>query len=205
MTDVRPLRWWYLFLALAAIGVVAAFYFDAPVQSWMVEHRDGAIRSAMQNVSRFGDWPEHVAFGLLLMSVAYWRGSRRWVRIFTAMLVACALAGIVARVVKIGAGRARPSVQSEAAWSGPSLTSKYHAFPSGHTAASTGFFGMLAFRRWRIGVPLLIVPAVIAFSRMYVAAHFLSDVVCAFVLGLACAWFVARWTPRAPVIETRTN
>lgn len=203
MTNVRGLRWWYWVITLAAVGVVASFYCDASVQSWMADHRNGTLKSAMQNVSRFGDWPEHLALGLLLMALAYWRGSRRWLRIFTAMLVACALAGIVARGVKIGAGRARPSVHSEAMWTGPNLTSKYHAFPSGHTAASAGFFGVLAFRRWRIGLPLLVVPALIAFSRMYVAAHFLSDVVCAFVLGLACAWFVARWTPRSPVIEMR--
>jgi membrane-associated phospholipid phosphatase len=203
MTNVRRWRWWYLSIALVAIGVVVSFYFDATVQSWIAAHPNGTFNAAMENVSRFGDWPEHVALGLILMALAYWRGSRRWFRIFTAMLVACALAGVLARVVKVGAGRARPWVHSEAAWSGPNLRANYHAFPSGHTAASAGFFGMLAFRRWRIGIPLLAIPAVIAFSRMYVEAHFLSDVVCAFVLGLACAWFVARWTPRAPVIETR--
>jgi len=33
----------------------------------------------------------------------------------------------------------------------------------------------------------------IAFSRMYVAAHYLSDVVCAAVIGLLTACLVARW------------
>lgn len=192
MTNLRALRWWYLFVAVAAVCIVAAFHFDTTVQVWIAAHRNGTVRTVMQNVSQFGDWPAHVILGVLLLACAYWRGRKEWARVFLAMLVACAVAGVVARVVKIGTGRARPSVHSEAAWNGPKLSAKYHAFPSGHTAASAAFFGVLVFARPRIGAALLIVPAVIAFSRMYVAAHFLSDVVCAFLLGLACAWFVTR-------------
>ena len=66
------------------------------------------------------------------------------------MIIACALAGVAARVVKISTGRARPSVQSEAEWNGPRLNPRYNAFPSGHTAASTAFFATLAFASWRM-------------------------------------------------------
>ena len=146
----------------------------------------------MQSISRAGDWPAHVALGLILVGIAWSRGNRDWTRVFLAMLIACAVAGAAARVVKIGTGRARPSVQSEHTWSGPRWAEKYHAFPSGHTTASAAFFGVLAVRRPRIGVPLLLIPALIAASRICVAAHYLSDVVCAYLLGLICAWFVAR-------------
>ena len=146
----------------------------------------------MDMVSRFGDWPGHVVLGLILMGIAYLNGSKRWVRIFAAMILACALAGIANRVVKISTGRARPNVQAEAEWSGPNFSSSYHAFPSGHTAASTAFFATLAFASWRIGVGLLTIPLLIAFSRMYVGAHHLSDVVCAALLAALVAYLVAR-------------
>jgi membrane-associated phospholipid phosphatase len=153
------------------------------------------LRSFMRGVSRFGDWPEHVALGLVLLALAYWRRSNKWMRIAAAMIVACALAGAAARVVKISTGRARPSVQTEAGWNGPNLTARYNAFPSGHTAASTAFFATLAFACWRLGAAFLVIPLLVAFSRMYVAAHFLSDVVCAAVIGLLIACFVSRWIP----------
>lgn len=146
----------------------------------------------MQQVSRWGDWPEHLALGCVLAGAAYARGSRRWTRIFLAMMLACALAGAAARVTKIATGRARPSVKTEAVWNGPRLSSKYNAFPSGHTAASTAFFATLAFASWRIGVATLVIPLLIACSRMFVAAHYLSDVTCAALLGVGCAWLVAR-------------
>jgi len=147
----------------------------------------------MRAVSRFGDWQEHVGLGLIFLGVAYFRRSKKWMRIFAAMILACALAGAAARVIKISTGRARPDVQMDAGWNGPRFSYRYNAFPSGHTVASTAFFATLAFASWRIGLAFLWVPLLIAFSRMYIAAHFLSDVVCASLLGVVVAYFVARW------------
>jgi membrane-associated phospholipid phosphatase len=108
------------------------------------------------------------------------------------MLIACAVAGVAARVIKISTGRARPSVKTEMTWSGPTLSQKYHAFPSGHTASSTAFFAVLVIASWRIGLATMIIPLLIGFSRMYVAAHYLSDVVFAALLGGICAIIVAK-------------
>lgn len=109
-----------------------------------------------------------------------------------AMLVALALAGVVARVIKISTARARPSVKTEQIWRDSRFSSKYQAFPSGHVAASTAFFGVLLFKKRRIGLLCLPIPILIGFSRMYVAAHYFSDVLCAMILGFFCAWVVER-------------
>jgi membrane-associated phospholipid phosphatase len=187
----KRLLFWVLSGILAVVLVALAFHFDELVHNYITTHPNHALRSFMEKVSRFGDWPEHIALGLMLAGVAWLRGSKKWVRIFLAMLIACALAGAAVRVIKIGTGRARPFVQTEEQWNGPSLSSKFHSFPSGHTAASTAFFGVLLFVTWRIGLACLPIPMLIAISRMYVAAHYLSDVVFAAILGLLCAFLVA--------------
>jgi len=46
-------------------------------------------------------------------------------------------------------------------------------------------------------------PILIGFSRMYIGAHYLSDVVCAAVLGLACALLVTHFFLRP--IENRQS
>jgi membrane-associated phospholipid phosphatase len=185
--------WFWVSACLIAVAIlIAAFWLDPSARNWILTHPNRQLRSIMAAVSRYGDWPEHVALGLLLAGLAWWRGNKRWKRVFVSMLIACAVAGAAARVIKIGTGRARPSVQTELAWSGPRLSEKFHAFPSGHTAASTGFFAVLLFVNWRLGAPLLVIPALVGFSRMYVAAHYLSDVVFAGMLGIACAFIVAR-------------
>ena len=184
--------YWLIGIAIAAIAIGVAFYLDDTVWHFIMQHQSRAVRSFMHNVSRFGDWPSHVALGLLLLGIAWSRGSEKWTRIFLSMLLAMVIAGIAGHVIKRTVPRARPSVKSELRWGGPRFSTKYHAFPSGHVAASTAFFGVLIFARRRIGLACLPIPILIGFSRMYIGAHYLSDVVCAAVLGIFCAAIVAR-------------
>ena len=199
MHKIAPAWKWLFILLLALSAIAASFYFDAAVRHWVVEHSNRTIKQVMRNISRYGDWPEHVGAGLLLVAVAAWRGQKRWVHIGLTMIIACALAGVAARGVKIATGRARPSVKQELGWNGPRLDPKHNSFPSGHTAATTAFFGVLFFANRRVGLALLPIPLLIAASRMYVAAHFLSDVVCAAILGIFCAWLCARWRRPPPI------
>jgi len=186
----RSVFYWLIGIVIAAVAVVAAFHFDHAMQNFIAQHQDRLANKIMNKISQFGDWPEHFALGLLLAGIAWWRGSKKWTRIFLAMLIALALAGVAGHVIKRTTGRARPSVKSEEVWNGPRLSSKFHAFPSGHVAASTAFFAVLLFANWRIGLACLPIPLLIGFSRMYVVAHYLSDVVFATVLGILCAIFV---------------
>jgi undecaprenyl-diphosphatase len=199
----RRIFYWLIGIAIAAIAIGAAFYLDDTVWHFILQHQNRAARSFMHNVSRFGDWPSHVALGLLLLGIAWWRGSKKWTRIFLSMLLAMAIAGIAGHVIKRTVPRARPSVKSELRWGGPRFSTKYHAFPSGHVAASMAFFGVLIFARRRVGLACLPVPILIGFSRMYIGAHYLSDVVCAAVLGILTAILVAHFFLRE--IENRKS
>ncbi len=185
--------YWIAGILIATLAIIAAFHFDVAAENFMKGHQNRAVRHFMHNVSRLGDWPLHFALGLALAAIAWWRGSKKWTRIFLAMLIALAIAGVVGHGIKIATGRARPSVKMEQGWNGPSLSSKYHAFPSGHVAASTAFFAVLLLANWRIGLFCLPIPALIGFARMYIFAHYLSDVVCAAVLGVLCALLVAHF------------
>src|SRR5262245_3151554 len=99
---------WGLTLLGGALILFASFYLDPVAQEWIAQHQTGGMKSFMHSVSRIGDWPAHFLLGLLLLALAYWRKSKKWMRIFAAMIVACALAGAGARVIKIAVGRARP-------------------------------------------------------------------------------------------------
>ena len=189
-------RWLYVFIAIGALLIASAFWFDPVVQSWMVTHQTPGARAFMQSVSWWGDWPSHVIAGVAGAATAYSIGSRRWMAVFAAMVIACAVAGTVNRAIKIVAGRSRPSVEIDAGWNGLRWNSKYNAFPSGHTAASTAFFAALCFARWRVGVVFVPIPLLIGFSRLYVGAHHLSDVVFAALLGAICAAFVTPYILR---------
>ena len=193
ITSSRFPRIWIALATVAVIALVAAFFLDHAADAWIGAHSSPELKRAMQTVSRVGDWPAHLIAGLLGIAIAFVMKSKTWMRIFLAMLVALALAGVSGRVVKLATGRARPSVKTEAHWNGPRFSSKYHAFPSGHTASSTAFFVALFLKRKKIGAPLLLIPVLIALSRMVVGAHYLSDVTFAAILGVICAVLATWW------------
>jgi membrane-associated phospholipid phosphatase len=185
--------YWLIGIVIAAIAITASFYFDNSVRDFMVQHQSLAVRNFMRNVSRFGDWPSHVVLGLLLLGVAWVRGSKKWTRIFLSMLIAMSITGVTGHVIKRTIPRPRPSVKTEIHWGGPRFSSKYHSFPSGHVGASSAFFCTLFLASRRIGLACLAIPILIGFSRMYIGAHYLSDVVCAAVLGILCALLVTHF------------
>ena len=111
-------------VAIAALGIVASFYFDDAIWTFLRQHQNRGMYNFMRNVSRFGDWPSHVALGLLLLGAAWIRGSRKWSRIFLAMLLAMALAGFAGQVIKRNIPRARPSVHGDTRWGGPHFSTK---------------------------------------------------------------------------------
>ncbi len=182
--------YWLLGIMIATVAIATAFHFDTAVSDFIAHHRNRVVYNFMVNVSRFGDWPEHFALGLILAGVAWWRGNKKWTRIFLSMLIALAIAGVVGRGIEIATGRARPSVRTEEVWN--RFSSKYHAFPSGHVTASMAFFGVLFFANRRVAVACLPIPILIGFSRIYLGAHYLSDVVCGVILGILSAVLVAH-------------
>lgn len=182
----------FIFFLVAVVLIAASFCFDAAVQQWMAAHQTKSGQAFMRAVSRWGDWPPHVAIGLIGAAISWAVGNRSWTTIFVAMILACALAGLTNTAIKNITGRARPSVKVNIGWNGPTTQEKYHSFASGHTAATSAFFVALILARRRIGLALLPIPALIAFSRLYLNAHYLSDVVCAALLGICCAMLVDR-------------
>jgi membrane-associated phospholipid phosphatase len=186
-----PIFYWLIGIAVAAIAIALSFHFDDSVRDFMMQHQNRAIRNFMRYVSLLGDWPSHTLVGLVLLGFAWRRGNKQWTRIFLAMLIAMSLAGVTGHVIKRAIPRPRPSVHTDVRWGGLRFSSKYHAFPSGHVGGSTAFFGVLIIARRRVGLACLPIPILIGFSRMYLGAHYLSDVVCAAVLGMLCALVVA--------------
>lgn len=65
----------------------------------------------------------------------------------------------------------------------------FYSFPSGHTASS---FAVATLAIIRCSVPvwcgILTIALIVAFSRIYLRVHYLSDVVCGVLLGILCGF-----------------
>ena len=134
-------------------------------------------------VTGLGDPTVIVAVTLVAVLYLLWRRAWRAAVYTTAAVVGGGLFGLL---LKVTLERARP---------GPLYTGWHSfSFPSGHAAVSTALYGFLAIlvarevgMRSRIATALsaLLLVSAIGISRLYLGAHWLSDVIAGFAFGLA--------------------
>lgn len=143
----------------------------------------------MRAASNSGSGPAWQAVTVILALVLL---VRRRFRLALFVLVTNAGSSLLNGFVKTAVDRARPVVNH------PLLHEPGKSFPSGHAQAAVVGYGVLLFvflpyvrGIWRRVVVLVAVIMIVAigFSRIALAAHYVSDVLAAYVLGLA--WLAA--------------
>jgi undecaprenyl-diphosphatase len=131
-------------------------------------------------------------------AVLFWFAWRRTWRT-AGWLLAITGATAINTAIKLALHRARPA---ELFYSGASAFS----FPSGHSTANTVLYGFLAFLiaigvrpTWRIPVVFAatFIALLIAFSRLYLGAHWFSDVTGGLAFGIAWIAVLAHLPPQA--------
>ena len=158
---------------------------DAIVAQWLQDHSVAGLTVAMLAVSRAHEWLPVLSVTALLC-LYFWRvGRREWLQV---AVLTVPLGMLLNWGLKLVFRRPRPTVGDYV----QALQS--YSFPSGHTVAATLLYGLLAVylvsiaRTWnrRVAVVAVAVGCVwlVAFSRLYLGVHYLSDVLAAMALGL---------------------
>jgi membrane-associated phospholipid phosphatase len=192
----------FLAIAWSVSGRTPLVALDARVASWLHAHASPGLTSLMLAVTHANStiaisaWS--VAFGLVLARMREW---------YWLLTLALAVAGglLLNVLLKHAYERARPRFDD------PPVTLDSYSFPSGHTAGAVVFYGVLAAflvsrfhnKRLRAAIVTLAAAAValVAFSRMYLGAHYLSDVAAAACSSTAwlvlCLHTVHGWVRRS--------
>jgi membrane-associated phospholipid phosphatase len=177
--------------------LVTAFTIDVWVDSCVASHQVAAWHQVASACSRYFAWHWLMGMALVVLVIAWRIGRRDIMRVICAMMVASSIAGLSADFLRGMTGRTRPyfteapqgfyGVHDGSRW----LITKhaYNSFPSGHTAAITGFAVPLLLWRRRLVVVVVPLIAVVAAARIYLGAHHLSDVIASMILGsIVAAW-----------------
>jgi membrane-associated phospholipid phosphatase len=191
-----------LWAAISATGfLITGPLEDLPaedaVNEALVETRTPVLDTLTQLWSNIGGTHFLIIAGLLTMGLIWWRTRRWWFAVVPGLALAVQSAVFVAASSLVG--RSRPDVdQLDHA---PPTSS----FPSGHTGASTAFYLTLALLAQRISNPALrwaattlcfLVPALVAYSRLYRGMHQPSDVIVGVLNGIVCCWLAWRYLRR---------
>lgn len=177
---------------------------DVEVANWLHAHAraNGGLRQSMLVLTHLHSTPGILAMALVFGIWLFRRGHRYW----TVALVASVPGGqILNTLLKHTFERARPHFAE------PLLELSTYSFPSGHAMGATVLYGFIACyaarhaRSWwgRVlpFVLALAMVATVAFSRMYLGVHYLSDVLAAAAEG--CGWLAICITGAATLNRRR--
>ena len=176
-------------LAGAVVAGAPITQLDAEIAMWLHLHarEGGLVRDGLLLLTHLHSTPGVLAIAFCVGVWLVRRGHRYW----PMALVAAVPGGMLLNVaLKHTFERARPHFDE------PILTLSTYSFPSGHTMAATVLYGLLACyfarqARSTLGrvLPFLLAALMvgaIAFSRMYLGAHYLTDILAALAEG--CGW-----------------
>lgn len=157
---------------------------DSAIYHVLQELRTAPGDAVMIAITELGDTTVVAAVTLVVLSWLMWK--RAW-RTAAYWLIAIAGASALNSVIKVALHRARPGELLYSGWSA-------FSFPSGHSTVNVVLYGFLAFLiardlhpAWRLMVALgaAILVFLIASSRLYLGAHWFSDVIGGLAFGSA--------------------
>ncbi len=183
-----------LLTAAAALGATVSYvWLDQPI-ALAFAAIPPAVRAAMTFVTAFGLGGPYVivaavaAIGFRLAG----RTDAAWRAAF--VFLAVAASGLFADILKPMAGRLRPEVllsRNLYGFTGIGAHADHWSFPSGHSVTAGALAFALAILYPRLRAVWIAAAASIAFSRIALDRHYLSDVLAGLYIGVTFAWAIA--------------
>lgn len=202
--DHRPVPKALPLIIITALGVVAFFLLDAPAAGMAGTWPDW-IRQPAAFLTDIGKswWIFVTTIAIILGGVAVrglssresWkRYSAQAIAMASYVLIVVAISGLMSNIFKRAIGRPRPELFGDHglfSFNPFMHNSDYESFPSGHATTCGALWTALALLFPQFRWPLLVIGVYLAATRVFVGAHFPSDVFVGFGWGMWFAFFMA--------------
>lgn len=159
--------------------------FDSFIIKLILVNQSQAIDMIMVFITELGSVWFLGTLSLIIVLALWFKGKDRWGALF--FIIAVGGGGLLTTLLKHFYGRERPSINEE-------IDAVGFSFPSGHSMGSLIFYGFVIFLiirgpqkewiKWAVSISLAVLVVLIGTSRIYLGAHFPSDVAAGYIAGL---------------------
>jgi membrane-associated phospholipid phosphatase len=207
MLTERRRRQITLLSAALLFCVVSFFFFDKTLTLYLDQFNRGFWRNFWKTMTRAGQSEWYLVTGIILYA-GFRKQNRQLSRAGLFLFSTVAVSGLVADILKLILGRARPKLflqqniygfdffqgHFEHAWT---------SFPSGHSATAMSVAMTLSLLLPRFRLVFMAGAILVVASRVILCQHYLSDVIAGSMLGFITVVLLYQRFFHTPADETR--
>jgi len=184
----------YLKIVIITIILTSIFsyvFLDKSFAAYFATNPYG-INSFFKTVTLFGDSKYYLLISLLI-SIIFYKFSKRVSKVAIFIFGSVAVSGILINIIKVIVARYRPPMlisSNEYGFSWFDIGYMVNSFPSGHATTAFAFYGGLSLIFPKYKTLLLLFASLIAFSRVALSVHYLSDILIGSLIGYLSAYIL---------------
>ena len=181
------------------VSIVSYIFFDRDIALYFNSHKD--FFEIFNIITKFGDSKYYILISLLIFLVTYIlekRGINRFFKLKRASLLiflTIIFSGLIVNILKVIFARFRPKayiLDGSYGFNWFEFGYIVNSFPSGHSATAFSIFVALSFLYKKLAPLFIFIALLIAFSRVVIVAHYLSDILIGSLIGVLSSIYLYK-------------
>ncbi|MDO8554974.1 MAG: phosphatase PAP2 family protein [bacterium] len=172
-------------------------FYELSIINFIQTFRSPFLDKIMETVTIFGAWRTMLPVVILIVLYFFWKKRASYA---VALAVSTGLGELIVLILKNLIQRPRPNIANVL------ITANDFSFPSGHSFVAVSFYGLMAYFLFRlsktklqkiasVGLGILVILS-IGFSRIYLGAHWPTDVLGSYVIAGALVAVIISFLER---------
>ena len=188
----KGLKFDIFFIGLLSFFIFVFYSLDIGLYKFFIEiERSASLKQFFINITEVGDSLWYFLFSIFFIIIFFFIGKKKnlikyknifikiyYLNIF--LFLSVLFSGTITQILKHVIGRPRPNfafIDNKFAFNLFTTDSNFHSFPSGHTSTIFAVSLVCALAVPKLKYFFFIFASIVAFSRIVVGSHFLTDVI----------------------------